>query len=469
VLDVKNLNRWQANSGKGRQATADEVLIIEPLISANSVNWRLPPSKSHLIRLAIIAAQTEASVRLTGTKGAGEDARSMARCLGQLGVDISFDDDSWVIQGVGKNGFIRPTTILNCGNSGTTFRLLTALCARLPFTVMLDGDRSLRRRGGDALWLALERCEVELSHGKGGETLPLMIRGPWNPKHIDLDVSNSSQPLSALRLAAIAAPQEFTLRLSGAAVSRRHFELSDALARMSGSPDMVSANGDEVVIHPWNPTLPENVVIPGDASHAVFALLFCQTHRSAVNIPNWPGHDDALGHEILDEIAPKLGLRWDCVAEMDEEGEVVISSSPQTSEHTDIDLRDANDLITPLAAILALGGGGRIHSAGHAVHKESNRIEKTVELLAQFAILARPSDDGLEITGGQSPQRPDKVVLTYGDHRLQMSAVILASKCGGAVQGPRLHQVSFPEFLSTLEESGVVLSSSVRQLCWTLD
>ena len=466
---MKNLNRWQANSGKGRQATADEVLIIEPLISANSVNWRLPPSKSHLIRLAIIAAQTEASVRLTGTKGAGEDARSMARCLGQLGVDISFDDDSWVIQGVGKNGFIRPTTILNCGNSGTTFRLLTALCARLPFTVMLDGDRSLRRRGGDALWPALERCEVELSHGKGGETLPLMIRGPWNPKHIDLDVSNSSQPLSALRLAAIAAPQEFTLHLSGATVSRRHFELSDALARMSGSPDMVSANGDEVVIHPWNPTLPENVVIPGDASHAVFALLFCQTHRSAVKIPNWPAHDDALGHEILDEIAPKLGLRWDCVAEMDEEGEVLISSSPQTSEHTDIDLRDANDLITPLAAILALGGGGRIHSAGHAVHKESNRIEKTVELLAQFAILARPSDDGLEITGGQSPQRPDKVVLTYGDHRLQMSAVILASKCGGAVQGPRLHQVSFPEFLSTLEESGVVLSSSVRQLCWTLD
>ena len=207
VLDVKNLNRWQANSGKGRQATADEVLIIEPLISANSVNWRLPPSKSHLIRLAIIAAQTEASVRLTGTKGAGEDARSMARCLGQLGVDLSLDADSWVVQGVGKNGFILPTTILNCGNSGTTFRLLTALCARLPFTVMLDGDRSLRRRGGDALWPALERCEVELSHGKGGETLPLMIRGPWNPKHIDLDVSNSSQPLSALRLAAIAAPQ----------------------------------------------------------------------------------------------------------------------------------------------------------------------------------------------------------------------------------------------------------------------
>ena len=460
---MKNLSRWQANSGKGRKATRDEVLVIEPADSLSEAVWHLPPSKSHLIRFSLIAAQTESQVRLTGVGGAGDDALAMARCLGQLGVDISLDEDSWTVHGVGKDGFTRPNTLLNCGNSGTTFRLLTAICARLPFTVMLDGDLSLRRRGGDALWPALEQCEVELSHGIGGETLPLMMRGPWNPSHIDLDISQSSQPLSALRIAALAAPQEFALRLSGTAVSRRHAALSDTLARMSGSPDEISLSSGEVVLHPWSPTLPERIVMPGDASHAAFAMLFCQTHRTAVKLRNWPKKDDCLGHEILIEVAPALGLQWD--RSMDGDVEVVeISSSPDTCGLSEIDLRDANDLITPLAAILALGGGGTISGAGHAVHKESNRINKTVELLAQFAIEARPTIDGLEIKGGQIPHNLGKVVLTHDDHRLQMSAVILASKCGGNIQGPRLHQVSFPKFLSTIKSSGVIFESTVQSI-----
>ena len=460
---MKNLSRWQANSGKGRQATRDEVLIIEPADSLSEADWYLPPSKSHLIRFSLIAAQTESQVRLTGVGSAGEDALAMARCLGQLGVEISLDEDSWTVHGVGKDGFTRPNTLLNSGNSGTTFRLLTALCARLPFTVMLDGDRSLRRRGGDALWPALEQCEVELSYGIYGETLPLMVRGPWNPRYIDLDISQSSQPLSALRIAALAAPQEFTIRLKGTAVSRRHTALSDTMARMSGSPDEVSLNGGEVVLQPWSPTLPESIVIPGDASHAVFAMLFCQTNQTVVKLSNWPKKDDCLGNEILIELAPTLGLQWEW--SMEGNFEVVeISSSPYTCAHSEIDLRDANDLITPLAAILALGGGGIISGAGHAVHKESNRINKTVELLAQFAIEARPTIDGLEIKGGQIPHNLGKVVLTHDDHRLQMSAVILASKCGGNIQGPRLHQVSFPKFLSTIKSSGVIFESTVQSI-----
>ncbi|HIA39424.1 MAG TPA: hypothetical protein EYN88_00825 [Candidatus Poseidoniales archaeon] len=463
MFNVKNLGRWQANAGKGRQATRDEVLIIEPIELTSEADWRLPPSKSHLIRFALIAAQTKAPVRLTGTASAGEDALSMARCLSQMGVDISLDDDSWTIRGVGKDGFTRPNALLNCGNSGTTFRLLTALCARLPFTVMLDGDRSLRRRGGDALWSALEQCEVELSHGHGAETLPLMMRGRWNPRLIDLDISQSSQPLSALRLAALAAPQEFTLRLSGAAVSRRHYELSDALARMSGSPDEIALTCGELVLHPWNPTLPNEILMPGDASLAVLAMLFCQTHSSAIKLLNWPENDDCLGHEIITELAPTLGLQW--TRTLEGESEVVeISSLPDISKFAEIDLRDANDLITPLAVILALGEGGVISGAGHAVHKESNRIEKTAEMLAQFAISVMPTSDGLEIQGGQIPQCPDEVVLTHGDHRLQMSAVILASKCGGVIQGPRLHQVSFPEFLTILKNSGLVFSSSIQSI-----
>ena len=124
-------------------------------------------------------------------------------------------------------------------------------------------------------------------------------------------------------------------------------------------------------------------------------------------------------------------------------------------EKITVDLRDSNDLITPLAAILAQGSGGVIIGARHAALKESNRITKTVELLSNFGIEVIAKDDGLEIEGNQIPVKPSTVVSTFGDHRMQMTATILGSKTGAVIQGSRLHEVSFPNFLKNLQSAGV--------------
>ena len=100
---------------------------------------------------------------------------------------------------------------------------------------------------------------------------------------------------------------------------------------------------------------------------------------------------------------------------------------------------------------MAVGGGGEIVGASHAQFKESNRIGRTVEMLAAYSIEVEGTTDGLKISGGQNPTTPLHIVPTFGDHRMQMTAVILAPKVGAEIEGASLHEVSFPEFLNLIQ------------------
>ena len=119
-------------------------------------------------------------------------------------------------------------------------------------------------------------------------------------------------------------------------------------------------------------------------------------------------------------------------------------------QYVDIDLRDANDLLPPLAAILALSGGGRLRGAQHAKYKESNRIESPATLLKSFGVSCKVEEDGLSIEGNQRLKKPTEPIRTSNDHRIQMTAVLLATKTGGVVEGPNLHQIADPMFLDRL-------------------
>ena len=108
-----------------------------------------------------------------------------------------------------------------------------------------------------------------------------------------------------------------------------------------------------------------------------------------------------------------------------------------------------------MAAWMALGEGGIISDASHAALKESNRITKTVEMLSKFGISSIATNDGIKLEGGQIPRKPTDVVETYGDHRMQMTAIILASMCGGEIEGPNLHKVAWPSFIEQLQSCGL--------------
>ena len=458
--------RW-TSSGKGHRRNDVHALRVTPCASLDPVRWALPPSKSHLIRALLLSAQSSQPVELLNVRHAGEDARAMRRCLQQLGISIEDyniegqrltqvnpvhfehhpDAVKWVVHGAGSSGFKRPATVLNAGNSGTTLRLLGTHAAMIGGPVMLDGDGSLRKRSSAELWGTLEQGGATVSVGMGEERLPALIDGPMDAARlgngISLDISRSSQPMSSWILAAPGLPCEVNLRLEGEAVSSRHAQLSLRLLRMFGG--QASKGSGELTLKPSSLDKVEQYSIPGDASMAAFSLLACTALGRNVELAGWPKAEDAIGHEVLHEKAKALGIEWvsSTLTNIDAAGPV------------DLDLRDANDLLPPLAAVLALNQGGVLKGAAHAAYKESNRLNRTAEILHQFGMKAEVTEDGLLIEGGQNPSTPNRPVETHDDHRLFMTAVLLASKCGGDIVGQTLHLVADEPFLDRLKAAGI--------------
>ena len=366
--------------------------IITVFASELKGELELPCSKSHALRWLILAANDPTPTRIIMSE-IGEDVASMIGCLENLGIRY----ESETVYG---GEFVEPSTVLNVGNSGTTLRFLLAQCASCDFKVHLDGDESLRRRSSRGLCLSLS---LE------GDTVPLYSGSTTIGQDLEIDVGESSQFLSALLLATPRMDGPRRISTLGHAVSRRHSDLTWRLCQETGAKDWGQ---------PWAVNCPNEVLIPADASMMAFALL------AGIDVSNPPSYADSLGHEILFQ-----------------SGEVY-------------DLRDANDLVTPLAAHLCLTSGGVIKGAAHASLKESNRLLRTVELLHSFGLEVKQNADGFTIRGNQKLRRPTKVVKTHGDHRLQMTALILGLQVGAQIEGAELHRIAWPSLIEQLSALG---------------
>ena len=353
---------------------------------------KLPPSKSHSMRWLTLASMDNNPTRISMWE-VGEDVQALIDCLSSLGIEW----DGKVMRG----GELRqPTSILDCKNSGTALRFLIGQAATCGFKIVLDGDSSLRARSS---LLFPESLGVEVATKSDDCEYPMEIMGPFNLESVEIDVSKTSQFHSSILLMA-PRTNGFSIITKGDAVSRKHSELTWDLCKRTGA---------EIPGKPWIVSCPD-VIIPPDASMMAFARL------ANLGVENAPDSSDSIGH-ILDST----------------------------------ELRDSNDLITPMAAWLALGEGGTITGAKHAAYKESNRINRTADLLSQFSINSTINSDGLSIPGGQQPKKPNGIVKTYDDHRIQMTAILLASVCGGFVEGTDLHKVAWPSYLDQLIDCGL--------------
>ena len=389
------------------------MLTLEPMDLHDPIDWTLPPSKSHMIRWLALAAQAEGETVLSFDGVPGEDILSMAECLQQLGAGINRSDSQWSVTGVGAGGFSEPEGVLDCGNSGTAVRFLTAIAAGIEPEVILDGDASLRRRDLSALNSALRELGCEIS----SDAVPLSVKGLIGTGGTYLDMRSSSQPLSALLLASPGYSGPLHLGLSEGSVSRGYSRLSFELAELCGSPNRLDS--DILVIKPWRVSAPATVGIPDETSLLPMAMLMSELHCVEVEVRGWDN-----------ELTPAL-----------------MALSEQASE---LDLRDESDVITPAAALLALVRGGRITGTAHSRGKESDRILRTVEMLAAFGMASNATDDGIDIPGGQVPARPESPVETHGDHRIAMTAMVLASKVGGTIVNPEISAVTDPGFIERL-------------------
>lgn len=417
-----------------------------PKTEFESVKFSLPPSKSHMIRLLALAAINQGTTKLRFDGIIGQDIDSMIESLKSIGVNISFSKDNnskfVTVSGVGSDGFKIHDTRINCGNSGTALRIIMGLIASMDQPVMIIGDESLSSRDNDSIIKSL--CDSNVSVERISENnLPIVIHGPWfdgnsEDRVIAIDSSKSSQPLTSWMIASALFPCNVKLEVVGETVSNRHYQLTKDLCNEFGAN--INSLEDGFLINKWNVNFPENYFVPGDASMASFAILLTKIHNCQVNLENWPEFNDALGNEMLQKRTASLGISW----------ENNIIRNRNSGKYSSYDLTNCNDLITPLTVILALSNGGEISGISHTVFKESNRIEKTIELMDCFGLKATLSDQKILVEGGQKPKSPESSVNCHNDHRIFMSAAILMTKFGGDLIGKGLHSIADSEFLTRL-------------------
>jgi len=470
----KWVKRWDP-APPGQPGSLLPAMTVHPPAGLKRMNWTLPVSKSHAIRWVALAAQVDAEMTLNGMSTAGEDVVAMRRCLMQCGIQFTDLDaegrplpsnenadfiphertESWRVRGRVPETWRPPGTVLHAGNSGTTLRILMGLASRWAVPVMVDGDANLRRRSFEVMLGVLEQAGVAVSNGAGPEHLPALIQGPFRADAVVLDATASSQPITAMLIASAGRSNPLTVRLEGEAVSTRHAALTVELCRWFGA--QIDHDERSISVHPWTPEPASlEVDVVSDASMMAFPLLAAVSTGAEVNLLNPPAMVDSLGHEVLLDAAPSLGLSM---------SNGCWTWSPDNAEPCDVDLRDGNDLITPLAAMLALSAGGVVRGAAHAANKESNRLTRTVDLLAQFGLESRVTPDGLDIPGGQALQQPVGPVDTWGDHRMHMTALVLSMGLSEdiLILGDALHSVADPDAVERWQQVGANVKAVLHQ------
>lgn len=403
---------------------------------------RVPGDKSIGHRALMFGALAEGVTQIRGLSP-GQDNSATANVLAALGVTITSDADEVQVHGVGLHGFRAPTEPLNCGNSGTTMRLMLGILAGQPFESTLIGDRSLSRRPMRRVLDPLQAMGLEVLEAREGTFPPLKIRGRRSLQGLSYDSPvASAQVKSAILLAGLYAEGEVSVRES--TTSRDHTE---RLLAFMGSPMEA-----------------RKLRIPGDLSSAAFLL------AAALMVPGSDVTIEEVGvnptrRGVL-ELLETMGARVEVTEPVVQNGEPSATLRAMWGPLRAFELTPALAVRAidelPLLAVLASQATGISHLR-HAAElrvKESDRISKTVELLSSFGIPVQEHPDGLSVHG--SPDRPLKRgrIDARGDHRIAMCAALLGliAPEGVDIEGIDAIKSSFPTFFQSLEALGALQS-----------
>ena len=408
---------------------------------------RVPGDKSLTHRALLLGALAPGTSHVGGAL-TSLDARSSARVLRQLGADVSPLRPEAVVTISGRRRFRRPSARLDCGNSGTTTRLLLGLLAAHRFPATLTGDASLRRRPMRRVTVPLGLMGARFTELAGRDGLPLEVRGgPLSPLRYEMPVS-SAQIKSALLLAGVAGNVEVAVREPHGR-SRDHTE---RLLRAFGY--RVEDRDGWIEFAPTGRLEPFAMQVPGDPSSAAFLVGAAvlaeggELRIAGVGLnPTRTGFLDVIGRMGARPRVENVEL---CYGEP--VGDLVVG--PAALAGTEVGAGEIPGLIDeiPMLAALASRAAGTtiFRQVGELRVKESDRLGLIAANLRAVGARAEVVGDDLRVEGG-SPV-PRGRVRTAGDHRLAMAFAVLGTLAGArvAVDDLACAAVSFPGFPATL-------------------
>jgi 3-phosphoshikimate 1-carboxyvinyltransferase len=409
---------------------------------------RVPGDKSISHRALIFSALAGGASRVRGVLRS-HDVESTAAVLRALGVAIPALDDTVEIAGRGLRGLEASARDLDCGNSGTTTRLMAGVLAAHPFRSRLVGDASLSRRPMRRVAQPLTAMGARIDCA-GGDHLPMQITGgdlrgvEWRS-----DVA-SAQVKGAVLLAGLVAG--VVVSVNEPARSRDHTE------RMLGGLGIrVDLAGTRVTLRESHALPSLDLNVPGDPSSAAYfvALGAARTDREIV-LPGVCLNETRTG--FLDAVR-RMGASIDVHQTGTETGERVgtITTRAGTLRGITVDAADVPAMIDEIPLLACLGaraeGETVIRGAAELRVKESDRIAAVAANLTALGVRVEESRDGLRVTGSDAPMRGR--VHAFADHRIAMAFGMLGALPGNRIQidDRACVDISYPGFWADLERA----------------
>ncbi len=413
-----------------------------PVLGAITV----PGDKSISHRSLLFGALAVGETRVTGLLDA-EDVHSTRKAVERMGAIVRVDGDEIVVTPPETLG--EPDDVIDCGNSGTSLRLLTGVLSGLPGLAVLTGDASLRRRPVRRVVEPLRKMGADLSARAGDRLPPVVVKGKQlKGFHHRLEVA-SAQVKSACLLAGLFAEGETTV--VEPALSRDHTE-----RMLRGMGVSLRVEGLSVTVVPGRPK-GTRVDVPGDISSGAFFLCAAAAlPGSKVTVTNLGVNPTRTGLlDVLEAMGAKVTRANERVVAGEPRADVTVEATElrATEIRGDIIPRLIDEL--PVIMVMATQARGRtvIRDAKELRVKESDRLAAMGETLAAAGAKIELFDDGCAIEG-PTPLRGVQV-KTRLDHRIAMSMAVAQLLAGGeAVELDDVSCVatSFPSFFRLLDE-----------------
>jgi 3-phosphoshikimate 1-carboxyvinyltransferase len=406
----------------------------------------IPGDKSISHRSLIFGALSNGETEITNLLESG-DVQSTARCLTQLGVEIKKNKNSYLVKGLAGYNFRQSTEILDCGNSGTTMRLLMGVLASQNIKSTLTGDSSLIKRPMKRVSdpLALMGATFDL---KDGNFAPLTIRGAkLNGINYELKIA-SAQIKTAIILAALNA--EGTTQVTGEIHSRDHTERM--LAHFGVK---IKSDKTKVIIKGGQKLKGNKMVVPSDPSTAAFWLAAAALiPGSEVVMENISLNPSRTGFaEVLKRMTVQIKTQ---VTQMEPEPMGTVQAVYGNLKGVTVKPDEVPSLIDeiPLIAVLATQAHGItiVEGAEELRVKESDRLEAVAQNLRAMGAVIEVRPDGFKIEGPQKLKGTK--IESFHDHRIAMAFSIAGLVAQGETEiiDSECVGISYPDFFKTLRE-----------------
>ncbi|WP_256299498.1 3-phosphoshikimate 1-carboxyvinyltransferase [Haloarchaeobius salinus] len=412
---------------------------------------RTPPSKSYTHRAILAAGYADGAV-VTGPL-LSADTRATARAVEAFGGSVETTDDGGRLDIDGFDGEPgAPDDVIDCANSGTTMRLVTAAAGLVDGTTVLTGDESLRSRPQGPLLGALSELGARAESTRGNGQAPLVVTGPISGGTVSIPGDVSSQYVTALLMAGANTDDGVRIDLETELKSAPYVDITLDVLDAFGVTAERTGTGFAVDGGQRYDAGGEYAV-PGDFSSLSYLLA-----AGAIAAPDGLTLEGAVpsaqGDTAIVDIVERMGgaVDWDREA-----GRVRVSQSALSG--TAVDVGDTPDLLPTIAALGAIADGEtRIENVEHVRYKETDRVSAMAEELSKLGTSVTEHEDELVVHGDES-ELVGARVDGRKDHRIVMALSLVGLVADGetTVVGGEHVDVSFPNFFDVLADLGATV------------